>query len=117
VSPSIDGVSTPCRVIPVTGTSPLVLRVTGEVDSMTVRSVMRQVVRASVAERVRLDCSAVTFFGAAGVGMLVRLQSLLGERLSVGPVSPCVQRVLELCDRTELVEAPLQRAHRPTSAA
>ena len=54
---------------------------------------------AAGARQVRLDLSQVTFFGAYGVNVVLRLHHLLaacgGELVLVDP-SPCVHRILRL---------------------
>jgi anti-anti-sigma factor len=88
------------------GSSPAVLVVAGEIDPATTPELARVVVRTAVHDRVVLDLSHVTFFCAAGVNALVQLRNRLGDRVERGPTSEVVQRVLDMCDMSNLLRRP-----------
>jgi anti-sigma B factor antagonist len=84
-----------------------VLLVGGEIDVATSPKLMAvlDTVVAQPDGDVIVDCSAVTFFGAAGVGALVGARNRLGSsghRLIVRKPSASVRRVLDIVDLAEL---------------
>jgi anti-sigma B factor antagonist len=97
------GASVPFTVRPERG----VLVVGGEIDVATSPELMA-VLETVVAQRdgdVVVDCSAVTFFGAAGVGALVAARNRLRgsrHRVIVRNPSPVVRRVLMIVDLADL---------------
>lgn len=58
---------------------------------------------------VVMDLRRVEFMDAATVGVIAWARVLLrarGQALTVRAPSPCVRRVLELCDLSDLIEGP-----------
>ncbi|WP_159845383.1 STAS domain-containing protein [Nocardia sp. CY41] len=94
----------------------------GEVDHYTVEVFRRRVIGSlgTAAPLVVLDLSKVTFFGVAGLYVLVDAQSVLtqtGRRLRLVTGTRCVDRLLQLVDdlgrfetRTSLADAVLDVA-------
>jgi anti-anti-sigma factor len=78
-------------------TSPGALR--GEVDLAVVGEVERELLAAVVAapgRRVVLDCAALTFIDATGIGMLVRVERKAAKRVQLIHVARPCRRALEL---------------------
>lgn len=79
----------------------------GEVDIATcptLNDALQRAISNKAADLV-LDCSGVTFFGAAGVGALISARLQLdgsGHRLVVMRPSPIVRRILEVLELTQL---------------
>ena len=77
----------------------------GEIDSAAAEDLDR-VIRDTAAahpKTIAVDLHAVSFFCAAGLSFLIRLKELAsqnGATLTVAPVSPSVQHLLELLDLT-----------------
>lgn len=78
---------------------PLDVRFTGELDA-GMRESFTDVVDAVVAGQrpAELDCREVTFCGAEGVRMLVRLRDAAGPHGVRVRASRCVRQALALCD-------------------
>jgi anti-anti-sigma factor len=93
------------------------LRLFGEVDLATCPTLVEALdtVIVQPAGDVILDCSAVTFFGAAGVSALIRAGNELDRsrrRLVIRNPSSIVRRVLGLFDLAELfADAPNRAAN------
>jgi anti-anti-sigma factor len=61
---------------------------------------------------VAVDMSAVEFIDVAAIGVIIRADLFLRHRsraLTIRSPSKCVQRILELCGRKELIEVPAER--------
>lgn len=98
------------------------MRARGEVDHYTVEVFRRRVIGSlgTAAPLVVLDLSKVTFFGVAGLHVLVDARSVLtqtGRRLRLVTGTRCVDRLLQLSDdlgrfetRTSLADAVLDVA-------
>jgi len=92
------------------------LRVVGELDLATCQ-VLNTAVDSLVANGagdIVIDCSGVTFFGAAGVDALVQAQNKLdgSRRLVIRKPSPIVRRVLGIVHLSELfIDAPDDAHH------
>jgi anti-anti-sigma factor len=86
------------------GADHVVVAVQGELDHSSVGDLVRCVEGALVmGEPVELDLSEVSFFGAAGVGALIRLGCCHGRQVRRGSCSSVVQHTLQLCDLPELL--------------
>jgi anti-anti-sigma factor len=100
-----------------------VLRVAGEIDQDNAEAVTRRVVAAVTAGVVHLDLSDVTFFGAAGVRVILAGHQILPPEAPSLRVacSPIVLRVIRTCGlagagRLRAVAAeglPLRRGPQP----
>jgi len=91
----------------------------GEIDIATCPALV-EVLDTLVAQAdgdVVVDCSTVTFFGAAGVGALVAARHRLRgsrHRVIVRNPSESVRRVLDIVDLAEMfADAPDTAAHSP----
>ena len=81
----------------------LELVLTGEIDIASRRQLDRAVhlVRETLPDNVYVDVHGVTFFAAAAVTFLDRLHEVAaahGLRLLIGPMPPCVTRVMALTE-------------------
>lgn len=78
-----------------------VLRVLGEVDSATVRSLGDAL--AAAGDTVEVDLSGCSFFGSAGVSVLVTAKTGHAPGLRVVNPSAAVRSVLAICGLEELL--------------
>jgi anti-anti-sigma factor len=109
---TLADVRSSCGAVRVTDADgPLDVRFTGELDA-GMRPVFGEVVEAVAAgERAaELDCRDVTFCGAEGVRMLVRLRDAAGRHGVRLRASSAVRRALALCDDPLPVRAGLRAA-------
>lgn len=85
--------------------------VVGEIDLATAPDVLATLLAASKSKTagIVVDVSGVTFFGAAGIGAVLRARNHErdhGRDLVLRAPPPIVTRVLGICDLTDLVEPP-----------
>ncbi|UGT43220.1 STAS domain-containing protein [Nocardia yamanashiensis] len=88
---------------------------TGEIDCATADQLYIAVIGLltdHTTEIVEIDLSGVTFFGAAGLRVLARLQDAArthAKTVRVDRISPTVRRVLDLTGLEHLRRTPLRR--------
>lgn len=93
------------------GPPAVVVTLRGEHDLAT-RPEVAEVVAEAIAVGdvdVVMDLGRVEFMDASTVGVIVWARELLrarGQALTLRAPSPCVRRVLELCDLSDLVDGP-----------
>ncbi len=88
----------------------LELVLTGEIDIASRKQLDRalHLVRETLPDNVYVDVRGVTFFGANAITFLDRLREVVashGLRLLIGPMPPCVARVLALTEPISTTEA------------
>lgn len=118
-SPTLAEASSSCGTVRVTSTDgPTDVTFTGELDAGLRPSFAEVVDAVASAERpAELDCRDVTFCGAEGVRMLVRLRDAAGRHGVRVRASGCVRRALALCDDPLPVRASLRAVPVRTRAA
>jgi anti-anti-sigma factor len=94
----------------------------GEIDLATAPDVLATLLAASKSETagIVVDVSAVTFFGAAGIGALMGARNHEGEHgrdLLLRAPPRVVRRVLDICRLGDLVEPPATTGHTSVPAA
>jgi anti-sigma B factor antagonist len=85
----------------VSGSAPVVVRLTGDVDIVSADRAGAEMARVSNRggrDGVVLDLSEVTFMDCCGLSVLVRARNSLGDRLRLHNPSPAVTKLLDLTD-------------------
>ena len=100
--PGSSNVARPCWVR---------VAVAGDIDLATAPEVLATLLAASRSGTVGIvvDVSAVTFFGAAGIGVFIKARNHKREQgrdLWLRAPPSIVRRVLDICDLADLVEPP-----------
>jgi anti-anti-sigma factor len=82
----------------------LILRVNGELDSESARTLSQRLENLPEADVVVLDLRGLEFIDSTGLRVLVEAKQRYGERLRLVGVQPPVKHVFESSGTTELLE-------------
>jgi anti-anti-sigma factor len=89
--------------VEVAGASPVVVRLTGDLDLNTT-ALLRDELRALASQSVVIDCRDLIFLDSSGIAMFVKLQGereLNGAELLLRNVTGTARRTLEICGLVE----------------